>query len=289
MNALVLAFFSAVVLSVGTLLLKRDLRYETNTQIVSVYALIAAIAFVPFISYETSSLFSSTGWLILLKTGVVALSVFCHTLALQHLPVSIYAPLRNISPIFLLFTGALLLGEYISGVQVLGLLIIITGAILLDVDIRKKHVMRQMRRFLKNPAVLLLVLSAISVSFAPLLDRIILRRIQPADALFWYFAMLAVIFSIVHIAKERHLPFAGLSKAEWGWLLLTGIIIAVADGTIVTAIALPGTALVVLIGVRRLSNLFATVFGGSLFHEGHLLYKGSMCLLMILGTVLLVL
>ncbi len=289
MNALLLALFSAVMLSIVTLLLKRDLQHETNTQTVSIYAVVAAAVMLPFISYDFAFLFTATGWLILLKTGAVALSVFCHTLALQHLPVSIYAPLRNISPIFLLFTGALLLGEYVNAVQVLGLVIIITSAVLLDVDIRKKHIMNQVRRFVKNPAVLLLILSAISISFAPLLDRIILRSILPTDALFWYFAILAVMFWAVHIAKERRLPFTGLSRAEWGWLALTGVMVAITDIAIVTAIALPGTALVVLIGVRRLSNLFATLLGGRLFHEGNILYKGILCLCMIFGTVLLVL
>ncbi len=289
MNWLLLTLISAVFGAIFTLLLKRDLYQETNTQVIAIYSLVATLILPLFGHIDFHLLFTSVSWLILLKVAAIALAIFCNTLALEHLPVSIYAPLRNISPLFLLILGAATLGEVISLSQVVGLLLLITGAILLDIDVRQPRVLRQLRSFATNPAVLLLILSAVSISFAPLFDRLILKQTDALTNVWWYYALLTLIFWTLHLIRERKLPTVGLRREEWALLLLTGVVVALGDYSIVSAIALPGTILVVIIGVRRLSNLFATIFGGTLFHEGRVLYKSAMCLLMIIGTVLLVL
>lgn len=282
-----LSIGSALGAGIWTLLLKRDLNYETNTQLIALYPLVGVIL-LPIIFHIDFTALHTLSWLFILKTASVAVAIFAHTLALKYLPVSIYAPLRNISPLFLLIFGALFLGEMITAIQVVGLFVLVISAVLLDVDIRKKGVVEQIKHFFRNRAVLLLILSAISISFTPLFDRFILYKTDPYTALFFYQLMLLITFWIVHIIKERKLPTSELTLKEVAWIIATGVTITIADVFILAAIAIPGTILVVLIGIRRLSNLFATVLGGRLFKEEHLVYKGVMCLLMILGTVLLV-
>ncbi len=289
MEWLLLILASAFVLSFYSLLLKRALTHEKNTQLLALYPLVPVVI-LPFIAHiDYGVMATATGWLLFLKAAVIALSIYMATLALERLPISIYAPMRNISPVFLLFLSWLLLGETLSPINIAGLLLVVTGALLLDLDLHQKHQVARLKRFFARREVFLLLLVGFLISFAPVLDRIILRTTDAYTTFFWYMLILAALFWIVHLLTERKLPLGGLGWQEYAWMALIGIVILVADILYFKAVMLPGTLIVVLIGTRRLSNLFATVFGGSLFHEDHLLYKGAMCLVMIAGTLLLIL
>lgn len=289
MSWLALVLLSAIFLAIATLLVKRDLTHETNTQLLALYLLFPAAFLALTRPIDYGILVSATGFLLLTKTLILGLACYLATLALERLPMSIHAPLKNLSPIFLLFLGILLLDERIGLVQVAGLFIIVAGAVLLDLDIRRRHVVAQLRRFFGAPAILLMLLHGLLISFCPIMDRLILRETDPSTTLFFSYALVSLLFWVVHLAKERRNPLQGIGVLEAAWLLATGAFTLASDLFLFESYLVPGTVLVVLIGVRRLSNLFATVFGGRIFHEDHLLYKGSMCLVMIIGTLLLVL
>jgi drug/metabolite transporter (DMT)-like permease len=289
MHWLVLILLSAVFLSFYTPLMKRTLEHEKNTQILAFYPIVIAVIMALIAEIDYGIVATMMGWLIFLKAAVLAITIYATTLALKRLPVSIYSPLRNISPIFLLLLSWLLLGETVSLINFVGLIVIIAAALLLDLDVRKKGQLQHIKKFFKNRTIFLLFIASFIVSFSPIFDRILMRNTTPESVLFWYAIMLSSIFWVVHIITERNLPHRGLTLKEYGWISLIAITILVSDLLYFNAVRAPATLIVVIIGVRRLSNLFATLMGGKLFHEDHLLYKGSMCLLMILGTVLLVL
>ena len=55
-----------------------------------------------------------------------------------------------------------------------------------------------------------------------------------------------------------------------------------------TAIAKPNALISLAIPLRRTSNFFNTIFGGRIFHEKHLVYRGLICFLMIIGIFLII-
>ncbi|MBR9693003.1 DMT family transporter [Candidatus Woesearchaeota archaeon] len=288
MDWLIYILASAILLSVYTPLMKHALAHEKTEQIIAIYPLVAA-AIIPFIAdIDYGIMLTSTGWLLFLKAFAIGLTLFCANLALERMPVSIYAPLRNFSPVILLFLGWLLLGESISIIQIFGLVLIVGGALFLDVDIRKRGQMQKLKKFFKHRTMLLILLASVAISFSPIFDRLILKQTDTMTALFWYLLIMAAMFWVVTIARTHSLPVQHIEKNEWPWLIIMGLVILGSDYLYFKAIQIPGTILVVIVGTRRLSNLFTTIIGGKLFHEDHILYRSMMCLLMIIGTVLLV-
>ncbi len=287
MDWFLLALLSALIQGGAMLLLKRDLVHERDTQTLALYALGGVLLLGLSGKVDFGAILTHAGWLILVKSVILAFAFYLSILALRRLPMSVYAPLKNLSPIFLLIFGWGFLGEALDPVQLLGLFLVIGGALLLDVDIRKPHQLAQIRRFLRSSTVIVMLLYAVVLSFAPILDRFILRETNPATNAFWVYLIVSLIFWADHIVRERRLPFQGLGFRELGWLAATGVLVVLADVALFAAIAIPGTILVVLIAIRRLSSLFATLASGKAFHEEHILYKGSLCIVMIAGTVLL--
>lgn len=285
MNWVLFAGASAILHAIWMLLLKRDMKHESRTQLLALQPLVGAIIVGLFFDVDFGFFFTPRIWLLIMLALCVSLAVYCGTMALKRLPISIYAPMVNISPVFLLLFSFLLLGETIGGLQMVGLGITLVGAMLLDIG-PDKHV--HLIRFFKQRAVILLLLMGILVSFPPLLVRISLQYTNIYTILFYFPIFVSVIYWILHYIKYKQLAWHNIERVEWGWIALTGLVIFVSDFLYLSAVAIPGTILVLIVGVRRLSTLFATLFGGRLLHEDHLVYKGAMCGLMIIGTILLI-
>ncbi|MBR9703703.1 EamA family transporter [Candidatus Woesearchaeota archaeon] len=291
---LVFILISAVLLAAWILMLRRDVMHEPNTQVFSIYPL-GIIVVLPIIALSVGQpvdfgiLFTNIGFLLLVKTAAVAISLFCVSLALKDLPLTVVGPLRNVNPLFVGIMAFFLLGESLSYLNILGLLIVVGAVILLDVDIRHPKNLKEFKKHVQNPAALLLILAAFVISFAPILDRLIIERVNIFTNLWWFSFFMAILYWIIHIIKNRELPVSNISVHEILWLLLSGITLMAADLSYLLALSFPGAMIAMIIGVRRLSNLFLTIFGGTILHENHAVYKGFICLIMIGGTILLVL
>ena len=55
-----------------------------------------------------------------------------------------------------------------------------------------------------------------------------------------------------------------------------------------TAIAIPGALISLVIPIRRMSALFSTIIGGSIFHEDHHLQKIGASAVMIAGALIII-
>lgn len=281
-----LALGSALLFGIWTVVLKRTVDHEHKTKIVALYPLIAAIgiALTGNVDYHVSK---QEFLFIFMATLMAAFALYCHMIAMRKLPISIYAPLLNLSPVFLFFIGYLLLGETMTVLTGIGLAVTVIAAVLLEFD--SKHWKKSLQQFMTKRAVIVMMLAALIVSFSPLFARMAMRTVNYFTFVFYFMLILSCIYWVFHIVVHRELPIAGLNGQQVLWLLLLGVLIGISDLMIMAAIAVPGTLLVVIITLRRLSTLFAALFGGRLYHEEKLLYRASMCLLMVLGSALMLL
>lgn len=286
---LLFILLSAILLAAWILLMRRDIMHEPNTQVIAIYPMMAVILLPLFAPIDYGVIFTKTGFLLLVKTASVAISIFCTSMALKKLPLTIIGPLRNINPLFVWLLGFLLLGESLNAINALGLILIVLGVILLDFDIRHPKNLVEFKKHFKNKATLLLLIGALAVSFSPIFDRVLIKQTDVFTIMFYFSLILSFTYWIVHFIQEKKLPIRDLSLHEFLFLLLTGLTIMMADIFYFVAASYSAIAIVVIIGVRRLSNLFVTIFGGAVLHEKNALYKAMMCSIMVIGTVLLVL
>lgn len=284
---------SAVLLAAWILMVRRDVQHEHKTQVLAIYPLGMALL-VPFMAMAAGSpidfsiLFTRTGALLLLKAMIVGLSQFCTLWGLKYLPLTIAGPVRNLNPLFVAILSFLLLGEELSGINLIGLVVIVISIMMLDIDIRHPKQLEEFKSHMKSPAALLVLLGAFIIAFVPPLDRVLLMRTDAFTIMFWYPLFLAIIFWVAHIVRERELPTKSISLHETLWLLLTGVVLLMADTAYLFALMFPAVMVAVVIGIRRLSNLFITIFGGAILHEKDGAYKAVVCAVMIIGTVLLI-
>jgi uncharacterized membrane protein len=134
-----------------------------------------------------------------------------------------------------------------------------------------------------------ILISLLGNSISAILDKILVQYTNYYTIMFVFYAFLTVIYFAILIFKRESEDILKISTSKQ---IITVCLITVAallaDLTYFAAVAIPTTAIVILIPLRRLSTFISTILGGSVFKEKNIVYKGLICLVMIVGVYLLV-
>src|SRR3989344_7846234 len=296
MNALVLAFLAAIAYGVYYIILKRNLNHQ---HIWSYYALFFTVMFALLVPFHENVVMPSSGYqggVVLIESSLLALYFIFTSFAYQHLESSEVSPLGNLGLVFSVLAGIFLFGESLSFLQMLGVLLMMMGAFVLEVGvhvsrIKKVFASRRHRKFLY-----FILLALFFSVFSNITEKILLdpaslhsslEPITPFSLNFITRGLLMVFFlaraflKVDFTARVTHV----VRSVGW-WVLVAAIIYNFSNIFYYAALANGKMSLV--IPIAYLSSLFTTIIGGSLFHEHNLKQKVVGCAIMILATFLLV-
>ena len=216
------------------------------------------------------------------------LAMWLYLLAIRDSPLSHSLPYLAFTPVFTTATGLLVLGEQISLRGFLGILLVVVGAYLLNIEHARGGGVRSW--LAPFPAILRERGSRLMLSVAALYSLTSVMgkgavQYVPARTfgpLYWCILGLSslVVFSIGR---------PGLVRVLWrqpGWHVLVGIMTAVMIITHFMAIAKVEVAY--MIAVKRTSLLFGILFGALLFKERNLGRNMLAGVLMVLGVAVIV-
>lgn len=205
--------------------------------------------------------------LALLSTAVVnGVAFWCYGRALARGELSLVLPLINLSPLVLLLSGWLLLGERPQPAVVAGVVLLVGGALLLG----NSDVLR--RGLLRAPGAREMLLTAVLWGIGGSIDKL---GVRAGGSLLWVAGLYLVVGSPLLLASlvardpQRLVPspdgparelFAGpAGRGRLVQLLAVGALSLVA--TVMQMEALRLTAVVHVVAIKRLSTLFGSVIG----------------------------
>ncbi len=154
------ALATGILFGLQTVYIKKLSRLFGQYMVMAALFLFAALMFVPFLNHFYVSdipaflLWSGASFLI----NIFAFSLLYTSL--KEAPVSMVAPFFNLTPLFIIFTGVLVVDEHLDAGQVLGIVVILTGAFLLQFNEMRVYIAQgHFSRNLKS------ILLAVFVSF----------------------------------------------------------------------------------------------------------------------------
>jgi len=280
------ALIAAVFVSLGSILSKKELFHKHALEFATLRSMCMAIFAIILLFFLDPEISIST-LLIIYLISLFATSIsFLKTKSLRHLDISIFSPLTNMSPIFLLIFAFFILGEKLSGLQFLGLALMIVGSYTLEVDHNFKNFFTPIKKVIKSKYQLLLLFTLVFMSLGAIIDKYaVTYLLKPLVYLCYMWIFIGFNFIVIDFFKF------GLKdvKKDLRKNILPIIAIAffgiVGNAFYLTALSLQLVTLVV--PIKRLSTLFDTIIGGSLFHEKGIKLKILACLTLILGTYFL--
>jgi drug/metabolite transporter (DMT)-like permease len=245
-------------------------------------------------------------WLALMVSGGInAVATPLVVVALQRSDLSLVAPLTSLTPLFMLGTGAIVLGEVPGVGGVLGVATIVAGAWLLALPARHEGVLGPFRAVQRDPGARAMLVVAFLYSISATYDKV---GAQASSPLFWAAsvnALVAVVLAGLAAAGLRAGPRPALAPAPGTaahalatgpaasrrerrtgrLILLAGVLAAVIAAAQMTAILLTLAAYV--IAVKRTSTLFGVLLGHLVFGEPHVRARLLGAAVMLAGFTLL--
>ncbi len=289
---ILLAFFSAITYAIADIISKKILiKYDvTPTQIMFEQHLFniffILLLFFPFIDF---SYLYTYYYIFFLKGFTVAAVAITYFTLMQKYEVSVVSPLSNLSPIILLVFTSTILGEHISFFQIIGIIITIIATYILEVnhthhDKKEPHEFH-FKQLFKKPsqfficAFLLLTM----MSLTSILDKTLLNTGMSVYSNMYFTSIFVFVFVTGYFIHRGTLKMRIRKMIKEPETFSIGIIRFIDSFIILTAMALPGVLLSLLIPIRRTSTLFSAIGGGLLFHEKHMLRKIIAIVLMLVG------
>jgi drug/metabolite transporter (DMT)-like permease len=220
-------------------------------------------------------------WLALLagaSLNIGALSLYVRAIAASDLSVTV--PLIAFSPLFLLATSPLIVGEFPDAWGVAGVLLVVLGSYLLNIRERQYGYLAPFRALLRERGPRLMLGVALLWSIAATVDKV---GVQNSSPTFWVAAVnLCIALGLTPLMLRTPGGVRAVG-ANWRMLILIGLFAALAVSLQMIAISM--TLVAYVISIKRVSILLSVLWGALLFGETGLRERLVGTLLMLLGVV----
>jgi drug/metabolite transporter (DMT)-like permease len=225
-------------------------------------------------------------WVALIISGILnVIALILYMKALKISDLSLTVPFLTFTPLFLLLTSPLILGEFPSYIGVIGVLLIVGGAYSLKISKIKDGWMAPLKSIIKEKGSLFMLIVAFIYSISSNFDKIGVVNSSP---LFWVFAI-SLFNTLLFIPILAFKSPKGLRKLETHWKPALGIGIFAALSNVFQMVAIKLTLVAYVISIKRTSAIFGVIFGVLFFKEKGLKERLFGALLMVLGVVLITL
>lgn len=249
----------------------KDVLSKISLREVDEYVVAWAIRFfslpflIPLLFFVDLPAIKGTFWLALLLGGVLNMvATLFYMKALKYSDLSITVPLVTFTPVFLLATSPLILGEFPSLSGLIGILLVVSGSYVLNIRDIQRGLWAPFRGLLREKGPRFMLAVAFIWSITSNIDKI---GATHSSVIIWVLAVNVVSAVLLFpVALHRILKNRGiLTSRNIGILAGVGLIAALRSFFQITAITL--TLVTYVISIKRTSALFAILFGALVFKE----------------------
>jgi uncharacterized membrane protein len=209
-----------------------------------------------------------------------AIAVILYVRAIQVSDLSLTVPIVALTPLFLLLTAPVLVGEYPNAIDVLGILLIVLGAYVLNLQPRNTGYLAPFKALLVEPGSRWMLCVAVIWSFTANFDKIGVAHSSPDFWVVSLFSVLAIALTPMVLLKSPRSLLALTTHAPI--LLLVGSLSSLTVFLQMQAIEIAPVTRV--IAVKRTSTLIGVFWGHLIFKEQGIRQRAVGALLMVLGV-----
>jgi drug/metabolite transporter (DMT)-like permease len=285
----------AIALAFGTALFEsfKDLFSKISLRVVDVYAVAVATHFVqtlvlvPVVFY--TGFFIPTEnflWALLAAVIIQFAVVLLYLKALQISDISTSIPFITLTPLFMLISSPIMIGEFPNTAGLFGIVLIVAGTWLINYSKSNKSIFAPFKSLIVNKGSRYMLIVAFLWSITANIDKI---GVQESSPVFWAFskdALLMLLFILLMLWKSEK-PFHQIKK-EYKALSLIGFLRA---GSAVTQmVAIQFILVSYVIAIKRSSALFVILWGYLFLNEKeNMKTKLSGIMVILAGLALIVL
>ena len=284
-----LTLLSAFFLATADTLSKRYLSHYRPGELVLVRFGVSGALLLPLVLWQPWPQLSPAFWSwVAVSLPLELLAMWLYMQAIRESPLSLTLPYLAFTPAFNMLTGFLLLDETVSWTGFSGILLIVLGAWLLNLETRQNgtglNLLAPFRAITRERGSRLMLMVAAIYSLTSVTSKGALLHANPGFFGPFYFVVLGTA-SILVFASRDVSSWRAMGKHPWVHL---GVGAFMAGMVITHFYAIAHIEVAYMLAVKRTSLLFGILYGAWLFGESGLKKNLAAGLLMVLGVFLIV-
>ena len=247
------------------------------------YSVPLLLAVFPFIAVP--SLDATFYWTFLLGLPLNGVCFLLYMQAIKIAPLSLTLPYLSFTPAFILVTGLLFLGEIPNPAGFGGVMLIVAGCYVLNIDPSRMRLLDPFRAVRQEKGSLLMLVVAFLFGFAAVLGKLSIIHSSPVFFAVSFFTCLNLMVPLFLVAIGR-LKLRSLTKRPLQGILAGGLLFA---HVICHCVAISMTMAVYMISIKRFSILIGILYGRVWFREERILIRFAGASMMLTGSIVILL
>lgn len=212
------------------------------------------------------------------------IAMILYTRVLKVSPLGLTMPFLALTPMFLIVTSYLILGEKVSYSGGVGILCMAVGVYTLNIHRIRENFMGPVRAILREKGSVLMITVAFIYSITSSLGKMAIEHSSPIFFGSLYFVLVFILLTPLAMMKSRDRLVIG--RKDIGPLMPVGLTYAMMITFHMIAMSMVNVAY--MISVKRTSLLFSIIYGALLFKEEKIGEKFIGGVIMLTGFVLIV-
>ena len=281
MTWLILGIFTAFFEALKDVFGKQNLKKSDEYVVAWSLSFFSVIFLIPWVIYTGIPTLNSQFWFALLIGGSInSVTALLYIKAIKVSDLSLTVPLVALTPLFMLLTSPLIVGEYPKFFDYIGILLIVAGSYLLNIKEKSQGYLAPFKALLKEPGPKFMLIVAFLWSITSNFDKIGVKNSSPIFWLFSLFGTMTILLLPVLLHKTPN-PSRKIIK-QLPMLAAMGFFNAI--GVLCQMQALTLTLVVQVIAIKRTSVLMGVLFGHFIFKEKDIQQRLLGAGIMILGV-----
>lgn len=253
------------------------------------YAVPFLLLTVPFIEFpKIDSAFILT-CILLVPLEITAILLYVEAIKIS--PLSMTLPFLSFTPLFLIMTSYLILGELPDKSGFTGILLVASGAYLLNIHTIRYGILEPLRAIRRERGSLLMIVVAFIFSITSNLGKIAIQHTNPLFFSAFYITLLSIALLPIMLFKNyrrqsefnNRIKFSNLFKEKNFFIIgICYAIMVISHFKAVILIEVP-----YMISVKRTSLIFGIILGAIFFKEANIKEKLIGGIIMITGLILI--
>ncbi len=226
---------------------------------------------------------NQTFWIAIIATSLLnTLTTILFIRTIKSSPLSLTLPIVTLTPVFLLITSPLMLGEFPKPIGLVGILSTVIGAYILNLSKRTHGLFEPFLSIWKEPGPRLMLLIAFIWSITSNILKIGVKNSNPILAAFVEECIILSLLTIIVLFKK-----ISLKRVAQNGFVLAPIGIASGLAIIFQVIAFSMAIVPNVMTIKRTSTLFGTLWGKIFFKEKNIKERLAGAAVMLSGVVLI--
>jgi uncharacterized membrane protein len=214
----------------------------------------------------------------------VAAAILYHR-AIQIGDISAVVPMLSFTPLFLLIFSPLLVNEFPDATGLAGIILIVTGSYLLNINMKVRGIFSPLRSIIKDRGTRYMLIVAAIWSISANFDK---RGIEASSVWQYIFFINLFVTTIITIfIGTKGLIKTEAMKPEWKNLLLVGLITGFGFFVHMTALSL--TLVAYVVSLKRTAGMISVGLGYFFLNEKNIRERFLGSFIMFIGVLLIVL